>query len=156
MMYMASHYGHQSDILDCDKYSRDRVISCGLDRQVIFWKINEDSELLYKNPEHSTDTINVINNHFFVTGSHSDNCLDLWLMNKKKPIFTLPNCHKNDSWLLSTATVRSSDLMVSGSYDGCVNFYQILKEKKQIVKTHSLTALDGCINTLKFSHTKGS
>jgi len=156
MMYMASHYGHQSDILDLDKYSRDRVISCGLDRQVIFWKINEDSELLYKNPEHTTDTLNVINNHFFVTGSHSDNCLDLWLMNKKKPVFSLQNCHRNDSWLLSTAAVRSSDLMVSGSYDGCVNFYQILKEKKEIVKTHSLSGLHGCINSLKFSHTKGS
>jgi hypothetical protein len=46
--------------------------------------------------------------------------------------------------------------MASGSYDGCVNFYQINKEKKQIIKTHSLEGLDGCINTLKFSHTKGT
>lgn len=32
MMYMDSHYGHVADILDLEKYSRDRVISCGLDR----------------------------------------------------------------------------------------------------------------------------
>ena len=153
---MDSHYGHLSDILDLAQYSKDRVISCGLDRQVIFWKINEDSELLYKNPEHHTDTLNVINNHFFVTGSHSDNCLDLWIMNKKRPVFTLNNCHQNQSWLLSTASVKSSDLMASGSYDGCVNFYQFIKEKKQIVKTNCLTGLDGCINTLKFSNTRGS
>ena len=153
---MDSHYGHMADMLDLDKYSKDRVISCGLDRQIIFWKINEDSELLYKNHEHTTDTINVINNHFFITGSHSDNCLDLWIMNKKRPIFSLNNCHQNDSWLLSTTVVRSSDLLASGSYDGCVNLYRFVKDKKQIVKMNSLTGLDGCINALKFSNTKGS
>ena len=155
MMYMDSHYGHQSDILCLDQYSKDRVISCGLDRQVIFWKINEDSELLYRNTEHNTDTLNVINQHFFVTGSHSDNCLDMWIMNKKRPIFTLNNCHANNSWLLSTASVKSSDLMASGSYDGSVNLYSVNKDKKEIVKLNSLTGLDGCITALKFSNTKG-
>ena len=130
-------------------------MSVGLDRQVIFWKVNEDSELLYKNPEHTTDTLTVINNHFFITGSHSDNCLDLWIMNKKRPIFTLKNCHQNNAWMLSTAHVKSSDLMASGSYDGCVNFYKFNKDKKVINRLSSITGLDGCINALKFSNTKG-
>ena len=43
MAYMDSHYGHQSTVLDMQTYSKNRVISCGLDRQVIFWKINEES-----------------------------------------------------------------------------------------------------------------
>jgi len=43
MTYMDSHYGHTSAGLALDSYSKDRVLSCGLDRQVIFWKINEDS-----------------------------------------------------------------------------------------------------------------
>ena len=123
MMCMDSHYGHQSDVLQLDYYSRDRVLSCGLDRHVIFWKINEDSELLYKNQEHNTDMLNVINNHFFVTGSYSDNCLDLWIMNKKRPIFTLSDCHRPGTWMLSSAVVKSSDLMATGGYDGCVNLY---------------------------------
>lgn len=61
MAYMDTHYGHQSDILGLDSYTQDRVVSCGLDRQVIFWKVNEDSELLYKSEKHTVDTINVIN-----------------------------------------------------------------------------------------------
>lgn len=61
MMYIDSHYGHTSDILDLAYYSSDRLLSCGLDRQVIFWKINEDSELLYKNEAHSVDSVNIIN-----------------------------------------------------------------------------------------------
>lgn len=98
---MDTHYGHQSDILDLDTYSSDRLLSCGLDRHVIFWKINEDSELLYKNEKHTSDSVNVINNQFFFTSS-VDNCIDLWIMNKKRPIYTMENLHKNDSWILST------------------------------------------------------
>jgi ribosomal RNA-processing protein 9 len=152
---MDTHYGHHSDVLDLDTYSKDRVMSCGLDRQVIFWKINEDSELLYKSPDHSTDTLNVVNQHFFVTGSHSDNCLDLWIMNKKKPIFSLKDCHRDNTWLLSTANIKSSDLLASGGYDGTVNLYQFNKDQKSILKINSLSNLNGCINSLKFSNTKG-
>ena len=61
MAAVDSHYGHIGDILAMDKYSRDRVMTCGLDRQVVFWKVNEDSELLYRNPDHFTDTLNVVN-----------------------------------------------------------------------------------------------
>jgi len=43
MTYMDSHYGHTSSIFGLDTYGEDRVISCGLDRQVLFWKINEDA-----------------------------------------------------------------------------------------------------------------
>lgn len=143
-------------MLGLAQYSKDRVLSCGLDRQVIFWKVNEDSEFLYRNPAHNTDTLNVINNHFFVTGSYSDNALDLWIMNKKKPIFSLGDCHKPGSWLLSTAAVKSSDLLASGSYDGCINFYQFQKETKRIIKTNSLSGFDGCINCLQFSNVKGN
>jgi len=113
-------------------------MSCGLDRQVIFWKVNEDSELLYKNHEHNTDTLNVINNHFFVTGSYSDNSLDLWIMNKKKPIFSLRNCHTPGTWMLSSANVKSSDLLASGGYDGFINFYKFDKDNKTIIKTNSI------------------
>ena len=60
---MDSHYGHTSTVLGLDSYcSQDRVVSCGLDRQVVFWKINEDSELIYKNEKHTVDTINVMTN----------------------------------------------------------------------------------------------
>jgi ribosomal RNA-processing protein 9 len=128
---MDSHYGHHSDILNLDTYSTDRLLSCGLDRQVIFWKTNEDSELLYKNEKHTVDTINVLNNQFFITGS-SDNCIDLWIMNKKKPIFTLEQPHREGSWVLSTANVRNSDLIVSGSYDGQVVFSKLNKSEKKL------------------------
>jgi len=93
----------------------------------------------------------VINNQFFLTGSH-DNCIDLWIMNKKKPTFTMDNLHDNDSWILSTANVRNSDLFTSGSYDGNVNFYKLHRDKKNFSLLGKINGLNGCINTMKFSH----
>ena len=127
MAYLDTHYGHHSDILAVDSFSRDRVITCSLDSQVIFWKVNEDSELLYPSRLHSVDTLNVINGQFFMTGS-TDNALDLWIMNKKKPIYSLESLHKDDSWILSTANVRNSDLIASASYDDQVLIYGFRRE----------------------------
>jgi ribosomal RNA-processing protein 9 len=155
MMYMDSHYGHLSDILDIDKYSKDRVMSCGLDRQVIFWKVNEDSELIYRNPEHFTDSLNILSNHFFLTSSITENCLDLWVMNKKRPVNSLLSCHTENSLLLSTAALRNTDLIASGGTDGYVNLYKFDKDKKKLAKMRSIDGLKGCLNNLKFSNTSG-
>jgi len=153
MLYMDTHYGHTSGILEIDAYSKNRVLSCGLDRQVVFWKVDEDAELLYRSQAHTVDTINVINHQYFVTGSY-DSCLELWILNKKKPLFTLSNAHKNNACVLSTANIRNSDLIASGSYDGNVNFYGIRKEKRKIEKLGCLTGLPGCINVMRFAHAR--
>jgi WD40 repeat protein len=116
--------------------------------------VNEDSELLYKNEKHTVDTINVINNQFFITGS-SDNCIDLWIMNKKKPIFTLGNLHDNGSWVLSTANVKNSDLFCSGSYDGNLNFYKLNKNEKKFDIIKKFDNLPGCLNNMRFSAPTG-
>lgn len=155
MAYMDTHYGHHSDILGLDSYSKDRVISCGLDRQVIFWKINEDSELIYANPLHTVDTVNSLTSKFFITGS-SDNAIDLWIMNKKKPVFSLAGLHANDSWILSTAAIRNSDLFCSSSYDGQVIMYGFNRDKKEIGVLGRFKGLDGCINSVKFSHMRST
>lgn len=54
MCYMDTHNGHLGATFDLQAYSRDRVITCGDDRQVIFWKVVEDTQLLYKNTKNST------------------------------------------------------------------------------------------------------
>lgn len=107
-------------------------MTCGIDRQVIFWKISEDSELLYRNTDHYTDTLNVVNAQMFVTGSHTDNCLDLWTMNKKRPISTLLNCHQEGTHLLSTDVLHNSDIIASGGFDGNVNLYKLDREERAI------------------------
>jgi ribosomal RNA-processing protein 9 len=151
MAYMDTHYGHHSDILSMDYYSKDRVISSSLDRQCIFWKIDEDAELLYNNFNHTVDSVNVLNRKFFYTTS-SDNAVDLWTMSKKKPIYSLEGLHAEGSWILSSANIRNSDIFCTGSYDGQVVVYGFNKEKKKFGVQGRIKDMQGCINNLKFSH----
>jgi len=152
---MDTHYGHHSDVYGVESFSRDRVMTCSLDNQVIFWKVNEDSELLYPSRLHTVDCINVINGQFFMTGS-SDNALDLWIMNKKKPIYSLEGLHSNDAWILSMANVRNSDLIATGSHDDQVLVYGVRREQKDFGVLGRFKNLPGCINALKFSHARAT
>ena len=72
---------------DLDVYSRNRVISCGHDGQVLLWKINEESQLVYKPGLQFTETICALSDKFFATGGEH-NSLSLWSVGKKKPIST--------------------------------------------------------------------
>ena len=77
-------------------------------------------------------------------------------MNKKKPIYSLEGLHSNDSWVLSTASVRNSDLFASASYDDQVIVYGLRKEKKDFGVMGRFKNLPGCINAMKFSHARAS
>ena len=77
-------------------------------------------------------------------------------MNKKRPIFTLENAHLNNSWVLSAGNIKNSDLLCTGSYDGCINFYKLNKDEKKIEVLKRLEGFPGCINNLKFSHAKNT
>jgi len=41
--YMETHYGHVGDCTQVAPYSRDRVVSIGMDQRAIFYKIFEES-----------------------------------------------------------------------------------------------------------------
>lgn len=93
MVYIDTHNGHLGSVFDVQSYSRDRVITCGDDRQVIFWKVVEDTQLLYKNTKNETNCLTILNDEYFCTGSFQST-IDLWSFKKKKPLFKLPECHK--------------------------------------------------------------
>lgn len=86
MLYMDTHYGHTLDCIEVCGYTRDRVVSCGQDNQVIFYKISEDTQLLYKNNKSSTSCLSVVNDEYVVTGSDSST-IELWSLQRKKPMF---------------------------------------------------------------------
>ena len=63
--------------------------------------------------------------------------------------------HAKDSWILSTANVRNSDLFCSGSYDGQLLFYKLNKDKRNYEIARRVTGLPGCLNNIKFSNVRG-
>ena len=63
-----SSYGHRGLISDIDTLSRDRVMTCSHDGQVLVWKINEESQLVYKPSVHFSEAICSMSDLFFVSG----------------------------------------------------------------------------------------
>jgi hypothetical protein len=51
-------------------------------------------------------------------------------MNKKRPIFSYKDCHKANTWLLSTDLIYNSDLIATGGFDGKINILRFDKDKK--------------------------
>lgn len=91
----------------------------------------------------------------FVTGGDNGS-LSLWVIHKKKPVFTQPLTHGSDPamlpseasaelhpvegivpapqprWITALATIPYSDVILSGSWDGCVRAWKVSKDKKKI------------------------
>ena len=165
MCYVDTHNGHIGPAFDLQAYSADRVVSCGDDRQVIFWKVVEDTQLLYKNTKNDTNCVSLLNDEYFVTGS-IESVIDLWSFKKKKPIFKLKNCHKShtpnskheNAWITTIWAIRNSDLLCSAGVDSSINLYKFSKENKNIEKLGTLPVgeefVKGTINTVKFSPKK--
>lgn len=105
--------------------------------------------------EGSIDRVAMIDEEMFVTGSDNGS-LSLWVSHKKKPLFTLPLCHgvepplkpeeasaevhpdpsivpqPQPRWITALATIPYSDVILSGSWDGCVRAWRVSDDKKKI------------------------
>ena len=104
--------------------------------------------------EGSVDRVALISEEAFVTGSDNGS-ISLWSLQKKKPIFTIPLAHGRDPalkpeevsadfspdvqipdrqprWVTALATVPFSDLVLSGSWDGCLRLWRVAPDKKRL------------------------
>jgi len=181
-------WGHTNKVFDIEYISKDRLISCGLDNQIILWKIESSSYLLFKLTNYnSIDMLKVLNNNSFISGDLSGNIL-LWKTDKKKPLFNLLNAHgyskqfdfrksfeekyyfnyhKNNSQnkddivndnrylceipfpILSLASSRNTDLILSGSNNGNLNTYKFdpISNTIKLINTNKIKSY--CVNDIK-------
>lgn len=68
----------------------------------------------------SIDCVSLINEETFVSGSN-DGSLGIWNINKKKPVSTVKEAHKNEEshpeatgWINAVASYHNTDLLASG------------------------------------------
>jgi WD40 repeat protein len=140
------------------------VITCGNDRQVIFWKVVEDTQLLYKNTKNETNCLAILDDEFFCTGSYQST-VDLWSFKKKKPLHKQVECHEyfkegsvhKHSCVTSINSIRNSDLFATGSIDSSINLYKFDRKGKKLHLLGKLPNVEGeeyvkgTVNALKFS-----
>lgn len=66
--FIISRFGHQSAITAIDALSRERAItSGGPDCTLRFWKITEESQLIYNGHRNSIENVKFINDENFIS-----------------------------------------------------------------------------------------
>lgn len=177
LAYLETLFGHQDEVVDVASLALERCISVGArDRTARLWKVVEQTQLVFRGGgssekrrprnkdgeiagprsygEGSIDRVALIDEETFVTGSDNGS-LSLWVLHKKKPIFTIPLAHGLDPpmkpeeasaetepdarvperqprWITALATVPYSDVVLSGSWDGQVRIWRVSEDKKRL------------------------
>ncbi|WAR26070.1 U3IP2-like protein [Mya arenaria] len=127
-----------------------------------------ESELLQRVDETvlfgcSVDCIALINESNFISGA-DDNSLSLWGAMKKKPLFTLRNVHgpkqadengnqrqsEEENWISAVAALHNTDLVASGSKDGCVRLWKCMNDCRKLEPVMAIPVV-GFVNSLHFS-----
>lgn len=128
------------------------VCSCGRDRTVRIWKVEEGAQLVCRSKPRtaSLDCVSMINDKTYLSGSESG-ALSLWSVNKKKPVYNIRDAH-NGKWITATASLNSTDLVASGSSDGSLRLWQVNLEE-QFMEEVAHLSVKGFINGLAFGAT---
>lgn len=172
LAYVETLFGHQDQVVDVAALSQERCISVGArDRTARLWKVVEETQLVFRGGgaekknknnagqprvlEGSMDRVAMIDEETFVTGGDNGS-ISLWVIHKKKPIFTLSLAHGVDPplkpdeasanvnpdpavvpqpqprWITALTTIPYSDVILSGSWDGQVRAWKVSDDKKKI------------------------
>ena len=180
---LETFYGHTSQI-NCIRNipgEINRYITTSLDGYINLWKIDSQSFLQFNvNNMYPIDCITALTNELFFTGNFNGT-IQAWKTNKKKSINKIEFAHgyqenfninhpfydlncKNKGPLievgkpiLSLESPPFSDLLISGSTDGEINFYKI-EENEGFVDMEMNKKINinnkGCLNVIKYCHDK--
>lgn len=68
------------------------------------WKLGDEAKLLYKSAGKTIDTLSVLNDNYFLSGSWNST-VELWNARKKTAVHSLPATHSSD-WICSMVLLR--------------------------------------------------
>lgn len=167
MGFMDTLYGHQSEVLGIDSLRREVAVSGGRDRSARQWKWSEDKQLVFRGSSSCTslECVRMLNDNTFVTGD-DNGYVSIWSHMKKKPTMsvdatcgdseaeeaeTAPGVRAPRKWVSSLASVRSADLVASGSNDGFVKLWKATTSPKRHLALVSQLEVKGFVNAMEFA-----
>lgn len=177
LSYIESLFGHQDHITSLSNLSANTCVTSGSrDRTARLWKIVDESQLVFRGgdrkeqfQEGSIDVCAQIDKELFVTGS-DNGTVALWSTQKKKALSRLATTHgidrvfqvsaetdetlgnmspENARWVTAIAAVPYSDLVISGSWNGFLNIYQVSLDNRKLIQLGSIKIGKGVVNDLK-------
>ncbi|KAG1752077.1 WD40-repeat-containing domain protein [Suillus lakei] len=207
MGYVETLFGHQDTILCLDALRGETAVTAGArDRTIRFWKIADESQLVFrgggksairelleggafeghddeehangvevdgpksnkgkekmkesKYAEGSIECVAMIDETTFVSGGDTGS-ICLWNTQKKKPVYTQTLCHgfheiqssteglvRTPRWITAVASLRYSDMFVSGSWNGDVRLWKLDQKLRSFSLVGSIPA-PGVVNSLQ-------
>lgn len=70
------------------------MVSTGFDKKPIIWKLETESQLIFKTRNYSLDAVFAFDDYHFVTSAQNGE-IALWNTNKMKPLVSFMSNHKN-------------------------------------------------------------
>ena len=158
MAYMETMFGHQEGILAMDCGSKNKPVTVGGDRTARVWSIEEENHTLFRTKTTSLDCVQYLNDDEFATGGQ-DGSINIWRSSMKKPILFAQKTHGIESlsprWVCSLASLKMSNLLLSGSYDGTIKFWDLAIDSVNYRNSSMHVAYElpvpGFINSLQVS-----
>ena len=160
MAYMETMFGHQEGILAMDCGSKNKPVTVGGDRTARVWSIEEENHTLFRTKTTSLDCVQYLNDDEFATGGQ-DGSINIWRSSMKKPILFAQKAHGIESlsprWVCSLASLKMSNLLLSGSYDGTIKFWDLaidsVNHRNSSMQVAFELPVSGFINSLQVSTT---
>lgn len=156
MGYLETMFGHQDYVNAIDCWTQDKPISASNDRTLRIWKVSDESHLVLRGHKGNIDAVSIMTENLFISGGQDGN-LCLWKDTQKKPVASVISAHGTEAtgvprWIVSSASVKMSDLAASGSHDGYIRLWnaQVSSESK-VLRQVSQVAVSGFVNALALS-----
>ena len=94
MAYVDTLFGHQSEVVGVAPQRRERVVTVGRDRTCRFWKVAEDSQLIFRPSPGAgqLESCAFTSPDTWITGS-DDGTVSLWSTTKKRAVISWNHVH---------------------------------------------------------------
>nr|CAG4711507.1 unnamed protein product [Naegleria fowleri] len=150
LTFIDTLYGHESEVQGIDTMITPHAVSCGSDASLRYWKVEDETQLIFKNSasKYSVDCVKMLRENTYVSGSQ-DGSVSMWIKTKKKPIVHFENAHGGE-WISSVGALRFSDVVATGSCDGYLKLWRCDPNAK-ILQLKNNIPLQGFVNGIDFS-----
>ena len=149
-LYIDTLYGHQDTVPSVAALGKDTCVSVGSrDRTARLWKIAEETQLVFRGPEASggsQEVISMLEEGAFVTGTDLG-AISLWNTRRKKPLRTVLNAHTGNAPIGALSAYPFTDLVASGSADGLVRLWRAAPSANELLCVRELE-LSGIVTGL--------
>ncbi|SCO70023.1 U3 small nucleolar RNA-interacting protein 2, putative [Plasmodium vivax] len=146
-----TYMGHTNNILSMTSLTQNKLITSSSDYTLRFWNTKNDNHLLFNLNYEIVESCCSLNNRVFIAGTFSGHIYIL-SSSYKKPICICKNAH-NSYAVTALVSIPFTDIFISGSYDGYVNFWQYKSVSKTSATMRKVLAVpvDGAVSKFSFS-----